>query len=87
MAVAGPCPVADADRMNGQRIGAFCGGAFIGQLAARALFDWILDVGGTVEILLIVGSALSVALLFLYAQIESDHEAATPDGSSATRAP
>jgi hypothetical protein len=76
MAVATGRATVDADRMNGQRIGAFCGGAFIGQLAARALFDWILDIGGTAEILLIVGSALSLALLFLYAQIESDRKAA-----------
>jgi hypothetical protein len=76
MAVAAEAAAVDPASMNGQRIGAFCGGAFIGQLAARALFDWILDVGGTVEILLIVGTALALALLFLFAQIESDRKAA-----------
>jgi hypothetical protein len=76
MAVATGRAAVDPASMNGQRIGAFCGGAFIGQLAARAVFDWILDVGGTVEILLIVGSAVLLALLFLVAQIESDRKGA-----------
>ena len=76
MTVAPRGAAVDAAPMNGQRIGAFCGGAFIGQLAARALFDWILDIGGTVEILLVVGSALGLAFLFLAAQIESDRKAA-----------
>jgi hypothetical protein len=76
MAVAARRAAVDADPMNGKRIGAFCGGAFIGQLAARAIFDWILDVGGTLEILLIVGCAVLLALLFLVAQIEDDRKAA-----------
>jgi len=61
--------------MNGRRIGAFCGGAFIGQLLARAIFGWVLDVGGAVEKLLIVGGALLLAVVFLGAQIESDRKA------------
>jgi hypothetical protein len=59
-------------RMNGKLIGAFCGGAFIGQLVARVLFDWILDVGGTAQTLLIVGSALALAVIFLIAQMDEE---------------
>jgi hypothetical protein len=75
MAVAMRRAVLDPRPMNGQRIGAFCGGAFIGQLVARAIFDWILDVGGTVQVFFIVGSALALAVVFLAAQIESDRNA------------
>jgi hypothetical protein len=76
MAVAARAATADARTMNGKLIGAFCGGAFIGQLAARALFDWILDVGGTLEIVLVVGSALLLAVVFLTAQIETERKQA-----------
>ena len=75
MAVAAPTATADAGDMNGKLIGAFCGGAFIGQLAARALFDWVLDIGGTLEIVLIVGTALLTALVFLAGQISEERKA------------
>ena len=75
MAVAAATATADAGTMNGKLIGAFCGGAFIGQLAARALFDWVLDIGGTLEIVLIVGTALLTALVFLAGQISEERKA------------
>jgi hypothetical protein len=72
MAVAARAATADAGPMNGKLIGAFCGGAFVGQLAGRAVFGWLLDVGGTLEVVLVVGSALLVAVVFLAAQIETE---------------
>jgi hypothetical protein len=51
--------------MTGRRIGAAVFGAVVGGWIGRALFRWILDVDGSLQLVLILGAALAGAVVCL----------------------
>ena len=60
--------------MTASRIAAFIFGGFVGAWIARALFQWLLDVPGTVFVVLLVVFTVSGALLGLAARVEDERE-------------
>lgn len=55
-------------------------GALAGAWVGRAVFDWLLDVGGTLELVLIAAVAVVGAVLGVIAGLEAEQEASSaPD--------
>ncbi len=60
--------------MTASRIAAFVFGGFVGAWIVRALFHWLLDVRGTLFVVLLVVFTLCGAVLGVAARVEGERE-------------